>query len=297
MTDSHSPPPFTIELAPHNKQGLSLHSPLLAGSGAVGYGDLWPPGVEPELFGALITGPVSMQPRKGKDQPRWAELPAGFLFDTGEHNPGWRRTVKQYASVWQRSLIPVIVSLVGGEPGTRAWMAERLEEAELGVAGLELPVPEDINLGEISAFISAVRHATTLPILVRLPATRAAYLAEACVIAGADALIVGSPPPAAYPAADGSLLEAPLAGPIALPFTLRALRRVAALALETPLIAAGGIQTLADVVQCLDLGANAVQVRSLLWVDPAAAQTLASEAAKLNLTESGRLTPDPSGEE
>lgn len=286
MTVSESESAPAIDLAPHNKRGLLLHSVLIAGSGAVGYGDLWPPGVKPDLFGAMITGPVSMQPRKGKTQPRWAELPAGFLFDTGDHNPGWQRTTRQYASVWRRAPIPVIVSLVGGEPGARAWMAERLEEEELGAAGLELPVREDVNLGEISAFVSAVRHATTLPILVRLPSTRAAHLAEACVIAGADALIVGSPPPAAYPAADGSLLEAPIAGPIAFPFTLRALRGVAALQLETPLIAAGGVQSLTDVVQCLELGASAVQVRSLFWVDPAATQTLAQEAGRLNFAES-----------
>ena len=281
MSTPASVPAPTIDLAPHNKRGLLLHSLLIAGSGAVGYGDLWPPGVEPSLFGAMITAPVSMQPRKGRAQPRWVELPAGFLFDTGDHNPGWHRTTRQYTPVWRRAPIPVLVSLVGGEPGARAWMAERLEEEELGVAGLELPVREDVNLGEISAFISAVRHATTLPILVRLPATRAAYLAEACIIAGADALIVGSPPPAAYPTTDGKLLEAPLAGPVAFPFTLRALRRVAALQLETPLIAAGGVQSLADVVQCLELGATAVQVRSLFWVDPAAVQVLAHEAARL----------------
>ena len=279
---------MSIELAPANKRGLHLESPLIAGSGAVGYGDTWPPGLRPQEFGAVITAPVSMRPRKGVDQPRLAELPAGFLLATGDHNPGFRGVVTRQASVWGRLGIPVLLCLIGGDPGDRAWMAARLEEEETGVAGIELPLPEDANLGEASAAISAVRHATTLPLLVRLPATRAAYLAEACVVAGADALTIGTPPPVAYPAEDGALLEGPLAGPAALPFTLRALRAVAALGLNVPLVAAGGIYDLKDVALCLDLGATAVQIRSLIWIDPAAASRLVAAGCS--------LMPDPGGE-
>ncbi len=264
-----------LELAPDNKRGLALDSPLMVGSGAVGYGDSWPPGLSSDLFGAVVTAPLSVRPRKGLSQPRLAELPAGFLFSTGDHNPGFRRVLRRQASLWRRLQTPVILTLVGGDPGDRAWMAVRLEEIESGVDGIELPVPEDVNLGEASAFISAVRHVTTLPILVKLPATRAAHLAKACVVAGADALVVGTPPPAVYTTGDGALLEAAIAGPVAFPFTLRALRRVAALDLSVPLIASGGIHSLDDVALCLDEGVDAVQIRSLIWTDPAAAKRLA----------------------
>jgi len=264
-----------IELAPHNKRGLALDSPLMAGCGSVGYGDSWPPELSSNLFGAVVTAPLSVRPRKGATHPRLAELPAGFLFSTGDHNPGFRRVIKRQTSLWRRTQTPLILTLVGGAPGDRAWMAVRLDEADLGVDGIELPVPEDVNLGEASAFISAVRHVTTLPLLVKLPATRAAHLAKSCVVAGADALVVGTPPPAVYPAEDDVLLEAPIAGPIAFPFTLRALRRVAALDLGAPLIATGGIHTLDDVALCLDEGADAVQIRSLIWTDPLAAKHLA----------------------
>lgn len=264
-----------IELAPHNKRGLPVATPLLAGSGAVGYGDLWPSEVDKSLFGALITAPVSLQPQRGSKQPRWVEAPAGFLLDTGDHNPGWRRLVASHAPLWRRSALPVILSLVGMHPGDRAWMAARVEEDGLAVAALELPVAENVNLGEVSASISAVRQVTTLPILVRLPATRAGYLAKACVVAGADALIVGTPPPASYPTPNGELLTAQIAGPLALPFTLRALQAVAALHLDVPLLAAGGIYRAQDAAWCFRLGASAVVLRSLFWQDPLAVQQLA----------------------
>ncbi|MCX7852064.1 MAG: dihydroorotate dehydrogenase [Anaerolineae bacterium] len=264
-----------IELAPRNKRGLPLRSPVMAGSGAVGYGDCWPPGLDPRAFGAIVTAGVTMRPRSGREPPRLAELPLGFLLATGDHNPGYRRVVAQYAELWRRLGVPVILSLLGAEPGDRAWMATRLEEDDPGIAGIELPVPEDVNLGEASAFIAAVRRATTLPLLVRLPATRAAHLAETCVVAGADALVIGTPPPVVYPAPDGTPLEGPLAGPTALPFTLRGLRAVAALHLDVPLIASGGIQKAEDALLCLRWGAVAVQIRSLVWTDPAAAMHVA----------------------
>ena len=263
-----------LNLAPHNKHGLFLDSPLIAGSGAVGYGDVWPPGLHPEDFGAIITAPVSAAPRKGRPQPRLAEIPGGFLLDTGGHNPGFRRLVASQARTWQRLSIPVILSLAGGDPGDRAWMAAHLEPLEDVIAGVELTVSEDVNLGETAAFIAAVRRATPLPILVRLPATRAAYLARTAIVAGADALIVGTPPPASYPAGK-TLIEAPLGGPVAFPFTLRALSLLAELDLDAPVIAAGGIYSLDDALICLEMGARAVAIRGLIWRDPGAARRLA----------------------
>ena len=41
-----------IELVPNNKHGLTLASPLIAGAGAVGYADAWPPGVTAAMFGS-----------------------------------------------------------------------------------------------------------------------------------------------------------------------------------------------------------------------------------------------------
>ena len=263
-----------INLAPNTKTGLLIDSPLIAGSGAAGYGDVWPPGLKPEDFGLLITAPVSADPRKGKAQPRLAEIPAGFLLETGGHNPGFRRLEASHRRIWRRLQAPVALSLAAGEPGDRAWMAARLEELEDVIAAVELPISEDVNLSEAGARISAVRRATPLPILARLPLTRAAYLARTCLVAGADALIVGTPPPAAYPAA-GEWVEAPIGGPVAFPFVLRALRRLAEMGIDAPIVAAGGIQTLDDAQLCLGLGASAVQIRSLIWRDPAAAHHLA----------------------
>ena len=276
---------MAIELAPKNKQGLSLHSPLIAGSGAVGFGDAWPPGLRPELFGALVTAPLTLHPARGKAPPRLAEVPGGFLLATGDHNPGYRRVLRDNVPDWKRLGVPVIVALAGSAPADWPRLAEHLEEAGIA-AGLELAVPGNATRAEASAWVNAVRHASTLPQLARVQVAEAEMLASACVEAGADALVIGTPPLAMAPAAgevtgagDVAWVEAPLHGPGAFPFTLRALRAVEALGLGVPLVASGGIQCAEDARRCLEMGAVAVQVRSLLWTDPAAVLALARALA------------------
>lgn len=262
-----------IELAPHNKRGLNLSSPLIAGSRAVGYGDAWPPGVTPDLFGAIVTPPISWRPRRGNPAPRLAEVPGGFLLGTGDHNPGYRRVVEDHDVAWRRLGVPVIVALAASAPEDWDRLAAALEE-ETAAAALELHLPHIAHRSDAAAWIGAVRRACTLPLLVKLPTPRAVALAATCTSSGADALVIGTAALARAAAADGTLISGPIAGPIAFPLTLYALGAVAELALGLPLIAAGGITQAEDVQRCFDSGAVAVQVRSVLWTDPKAVHGL-----------------------
>ena len=266
---------MVIELAPDNKIGLRLASPLIAGSGAVGFGDAWPPGVKPEMFGALVTAPISLRPQRGQSPPRLAEVPGGYLLATADHNPGCNRVIRDHATAWARMGIPVLAGLASSATADWVRLAVHLEE-ETVVAGLELALPGDVGPSDASGWVAAVRRATTLPLLAKVPAARPGEVARPCADAGADALVVGTPPIAAYPAWDGSLVEAPVGGPAALPFTLRALGAVARLGIGLPLVAAGGIYRVEDARLCLEAGAAAVQVRGLVWSDPAAAVRLSA---------------------
>ena len=267
-----------IELVPNNKHGLTLASPLIAGAGAVGYADAWPPGITAAMFGAIVTPPVSWRPRRGQSPPRLAETPGGFVLATGDHNPGYRRVIEDHALDWRRLGTPIIMALAGSTPDDWDRLAAHLEE-EPSVAGIELQLPQVAHRSDAAAWIGAVRRATTLPVLVKLPTQRAVALATTCASAGADALVVGTGALATGLAPSGALIDGPTAGPAAFPFTLHALRAVAGLSLGLPLIAAGGICRAEDAERCFDAGAVAVQIRSLLWVDPAAAVRLAAELA------------------
>jgi dihydroorotate dehydrogenase (NAD+) catalytic subunit len=276
---------MTIELAPHNKHSLTLAAPLLAGSGAVGYADAWPPGVTATMFGAIVTPPVSWRPRRGHPPGRLAETPAGFILAADDHNPGFRRVLDDHLSDWRRLTVPIIMALAGSAVEDWDRIAAHVED-EPAIAGLELHVAEGVRPVDVANWVGAVRRATTLPLLVKLPSAQAPALAPPAVQAGADALVIGAAPLAAGLTAAGSRgvhdrIEGPLAGPAVFPVTLRAVAAVVAsttagLGLPAPIIAAGGIGRLADVELCFDAGAVAVQIRSLLWVDPATAVQLAA---------------------
>jgi dihydroorotate dehydrogenase (NAD+) catalytic subunit len=266
-----------IELVLHNKHGLTIDSPLIAGAGAVGFADAWPPGVTASMFGAIVTPPLTWRGRRGQAPPRLAETPAGFVLAAGDHNPGYRRVIEDHALDWRRLGTPVIMALAASAPDDWDRLAAHVEE-EPCVAGIELHVPEGVRSVDVNTWVSTVRRATTLPLLVKLPSAQSTALAQAATQAGADALVIGTPPLASAPALNGdALVEGPIAGPVAFPFTLRALRAVAALGLGLPLIASGGICRAGDAGRCFDIGAVAVQIRSLLWTDPAAAVRLAEE--------------------
>jgi dihydroorotate dehydrogenase (NAD+) catalytic subunit len=227
------------------------------------------------MFGALVTAPISLRPQRGQSPPRLAEVPGGYLLATADHNPGCNRVIRDHATAWARMGIPVLAGLASSATADWVRLAVHLEE-ETVVAGLELALPGDVGPSDASGWVAAVRRATTLPLLVKLPAALAGEGARPCADAGADALVVGMPPRAAYPAWEDSLVEAPVGGPAALPFTLRALGAVARLGIGLPLVAAGGIYRIEDARCCLEMGAVAVQVRGLMWSDPAAAARLAA---------------------
>jgi dihydroorotate dehydrogenase (NAD+) catalytic subunit len=256
-----------IELAPNNKLGLSVTTPILLGSGAVGWGADWPEGLQPHLFGAFVTPPLSLNPRRGHPAPRLAEIPGGFILHTGDHNPGLRRALRDDAPDWPSLELPLIIALAASSPEDWTRLAERLDD-QPGVAGLELHLPSGVTTREAATWVANVRRDCELPLFVKLRATQAAPLAGACAGAGADGLVVGSPPVGAAFARDGAVVEGPVAGPAAFPFSLRALRSVAVLDLPVSLIAAGGVTSPEIVRICLDAGADAVQLRSWVWTDP-----------------------------
>ena len=295
-----------IELAPNRKQGLPLANPLLAASGAIGFGGEAADLVALERFGALVTAPISLRPRRGSAPPRLAPTPGGMLLHAGEQNSGWRRVAEQHGGAWARSRAPIIAHIIGrtslGELARRA-------EATRAIAGLEF----DLDGPESLTLLAALRRASELPILVRLPYQGAA-LAVRAVEAGADALVCIAPPrgmtrmgagahdvrPSAAgqrdpgplhrgaddvrPSAAG-LVEGSLFGPLVRALALQTLREVrdalAAVVGEAgefvpavPVIACGGVHCAEDVEALLAAGASAVMVDSLAWVAPRALNAL-----------------------
>ena len=263
-----------IELAPDHKLGLALASPVMLAGGSVGYGEARHREMEPGRFGGVVVGPFTRRSRGGSQPPRLAETIGGFVRRVGLQNRGVSAAVKRYGQLWPRMGCSVIAQIADSNWEEAAETVERLTGVD-GIEGFELLCQQEVGEREIKQLLDVFSLESDLPVLVKLPLTRAAALAPVAAAAGAAGVVVGSPPMGAAVRADGQALSGETFGPGVFPIMLAALLEVKALELPGSLIACGGVHTRQHARDCLQAGADALQLDSLVWVEPAAAMALA----------------------
>lgn len=265
-----------LVLAPEREGSLALRNPLIAAAGAVGYGRVPARLLPLHALGAIITTTTTLHARQGQAQPRLIETPAGLLMSTGLPNPGLRTALHRHTPAWRRLGTPVLLSLAAEDARTFAYCVELAQDNDC-IAGFALEPDLLGGKADIVRVVDLVRGITALPLLVRTPVGAPQAVADALTdlaAVGCDAVIMGSPWPAL--AMDGETgqpaLHGGLTGPAVRPLALRLVYDVARLLgpAHIPLIGAGGISTPADVAAFLAVGASAVLLESVLWVDPQA---------------------------
>ena len=263
-----------VELAPGHKIGLLLSGPVILAAGSIGYGEARHRELEPARFGGVVVGPFTRRSRGGSQPPRLAETVGGFVRNVGLQNRGVSAAVRRYGQLWPRLGCPVIAQVADSEYGDAAETVGRLSTVD-GIEGFELLCEPEASEKEVSRLLEAILLETDLPVLVKLPLARAAGLAAAAVEAGAAGVVVASPPRGAGVRPDGQTVSGEMFGPVAFPMMLAALMAVKALELPGSLVASGGVHTLQQARDCLKVGADALQLDSLVWVEPARAVALA----------------------
>ena len=256
-----------IELAPGHKSGLPVDSPILLAGGSAGCGEAIHPGIETARLGGVVVGPITRHSIRGSDTPRLAETSSGFILQTGLQNRGVSAVIKNFARLWPRLGCPVIAQIAVNTAEEAASTARRLAQVD-GLMGFELRISPHSAAAELRPLLRAIRRAADLPLWVKLPLSGVEELAHAAAAAGADALVIASPTAGAGFAGQGTLIRGDLFGPAAFAPMLAGLSAVAALGLELPLIACGGIHTAQQVRHALAVGACAVQLDSVVWIDP-----------------------------
>jgi dihydroorotate dehydrogenase (NAD+) catalytic subunit len=243
---------------------ISFSSPILNAAGSLGFAPNPRGAVDLLQLGAFFTNPVSLAPRSPAESRCLLSFPGGFLLHTGLPNPGLRAVVKEYAPRWARSPIPVIVSLLAGQPDEIARMVRRLETVE-GVMGVELAIPPDATPDLALSLCQAAQG--ELPAIPCLPPGRLSEIGPKLKAAGIS-LVSLAAPRGALPAADGRLVRGRLLGPGMLPASLLAVAEAADLGFQV--IGSGGISCQEDVKWMLKAAPSAciaVQLDSIFWKD------------------------------
>jgi len=275
------------------RSGLRLKNPILAASGTFGYGVEFAEQVNLNRLGGVVVKGLSAQPMEGAPAPRLCETASGMLNAVGLQNIGVRAFIAEKLPALRRYDTAIIANVFGHSVEEYVEVIAQLEDAE-GVAAYELNIScpnvkkggvefgRDPQLaGEVVA--AARRTAKRRPLIVKLSpnVTDITVLARAAADAGADALSVvntlsGMAVDLATRRSRLGLNTGGLSGPAIKPLALRMVWE-AARAVSIPVIGIGGITNGEDVAEFLIVGAQAVQIGTATFVQPAATVRILGE--------------------
>ncbi len=271
---------------------LKLRNPVMLASGTVGYGNEISDFVNLNNIGAIVTKSLSLKPRKGNPPQRIVETPAGMLNAIGLANVGVDEFLKEKIPFLVKYDVPLVCNIAASSVEeyvecTRILTSEESIKAfEINVScpnvkegGLQFG--NDIKaVGNITSKVKAV---TNKPVIIKL-SPNVSYIAEFARVVkeeGGDAVsaintLVGTAfniftrKPKIYNVNGG--LSGPAIKPVALAKVLEIKRKV-----NIPIIGIGGIMNWKDVVEFMIVGASAVQLGTVNFINPAAADEIIKE--------------------
>jgi dihydroorotate dehydrogenase len=241
------------------KQDLTFSSPYMNAAGTLGFAPDFHAPIPWDAFGAFVTNPLSLRPRKPTAKPALLEYPGGFLMHTGLPNPGLSAVAKQYARRWADSRLPIIVHLMADRPDETMRMVQILEGLESVVAvelGFAPLLTDDIILLTIEMSLGE------LPLIVSLPVEQVLSLGPRAVQEGTAAISLAAPRGMVM-LENGEQVTGRLNGAGLFPGALLTVRDAARTGI--PVIGAGGVGSKENADAMLSVGALAVQVDASLW--------------------------------
>jgi dihydroorotate dehydrogenase (NAD+) catalytic subunit len=276
---------LSVQLAPKHQKGLFLTNPVMTASGTFGYGTEYSHLFDIQRLGAIVCKGTTLEPKEGNPQPRLAETASGLLNSIGLQNIGVKALIEEKAPLWEQWRVPVIVNIAGETTDEYAQLASQLEGVA-GISAIEINIscPNvkaggaqfGVNPKSAAEVTTAVKAATSLPLLVKLtPNTgNIAEVAIAVAGAGADAIsLINTLKGMAIDIAKRRPLlgsaSGGLSGPAIKPVALYMIYEVAG-AVEVPVVGCGGINTASDAIEFIMAGASAIQVGTASFTNPRA---------------------------
>ena len=275
-----------------NIGSLRLRNPVVLASGTVGYGDEISEFTDLNTIGGIVTKSLSLKPRKGNPPQRIVETHAGMLNAIGLANVGVEEFLKSKIPFLNTFDVPLICNIAASTieeyvECTKILTAENTIDAfEINVScpnvkegGLEFG--NDVKaVGRITEKVRAVTD--KLLILKLSPnVSYISHFAEVVKKEGGDAVsAINSLVGTAFDIYDfkpkisniNGGLSGPAIKPIALAKVLEISRKV-----DIPIIGIGGIMNWKDVIEFMIVGASAIQIGTLNFIDPSAPGKIVKE--------------------
>ena len=276
-------PNLSVQLARQHPTGLVLSNPVIMAAGIAGYGIEYSELADIEKLGAIVCKGTTLMPKEGNAQPRLVETARGLLNSVGLENVGLDALIREKAPVWASWQVPVIVNIAGETIDEYVAVTTKLEGVP-GISGIELNIScPNVSAGGIEFGVdpklaaqvtSAVKSATSLPVIVKLSpnVTDIKEIALAVEGAGADAISLINTLKGMAIDIDqrkpclGNIIGG-LSGPTIKPVALYMVFEAAKVT-HIPLIGCGGISFAEDALEFIMAGATAVQIGTASLTSP-----------------------------
>ncbi len=262
---------------------LTLKNPVLTASGTFGYGTEYRDYFDMSELGGIITKTITLHPREGNPIPRIAETPCGMLNSIGLANVGVDHFVSDKLPELEGMDTSVIVNIAGSSIDEYADVAERVQ-GHSRVDALEVNIScPNVKKGGLAfgtdaditrEIVSRVRETTKKAVIVKLTpnVTDITTIARAAVEGGADGLslintILGMGVDIETRKPLIARVVAGLSGPAIKPAALAKVYQVAQ-NVSVPIIGIGGIMDWQSAVEFFIVGAAAVEIGTLSFIQP-----------------------------
>lgn len=272
---------------------LELKHPVMTASGTAGYGAEFAPYLDLGALGAVVTKSIASFDWPGNPAPRVHPTPQGMINAVGLQGPG--------VQVWLADELPallatgatVVCSIWGRSIDEYRAAAELLADAPDGVVAVEvnLSCPNLEGRGSIfahdAALSAAVIEATTAcgrPRWAKLSPNTDRIVEVAAAVHDAGAAAVTLVNTVLGMVIDRSTLRPALgngggglSGRAIHPVAVRAVYDVRSALPDLPIVGVGGVASGWDAAELMLVGANAVQVGTASFADPAACRRIGDE--------------------
>ncbi len=267
---------------------IQLKNPVMTASGTFGYGAEYEEFFPVSELGAVVVKGIAPWQSHGNPTPRVAEVTSGMLNAIGLQGPGVDKFLhdEHYLPFLRKANATTIVNIWGKKIEDYCEVARRLEDDSEGIAALEINVScPNVKEGGIAfgtnaemmaKVVSAVRKATTLPLITKLSpnVTKVGDFAKAAEDAGSDMVSLINTIPAMAIDIETfrpkiANITGGLSGPAIKPIAVRMVYE-AAHAVKIPVIGMGGILCAEDAIEFFLAGAKAVAVGTAIFADPLA---------------------------
>lgn len=263
---------------------------VLVASGTFGYGDEVKDLIDVNKLGGIVTKSLSWKPRDGNPPRRIVETPSGMLNSIGLANIGVHAFIQDKLPYLRALDTAIIVNIAASSVQEYCDVLSLLEREE-GIDGYEINVScpnvreGGLNFGTNCAMTEEItarlRPLTKKPLIMKLTpnVTHVSEFARAVERAGADAVslintVIGMAVDIRTKKPKLSTVTGGLSGPAIKPIALAKVYEVAQ-AVKIPIIGIGGIQSAEDAIEFLLVGASAVQIGTMNFIDAGASVRIA----------------------